>query len=204
MTLVTDLQYFTVSSSIINSLKYSDIYFPLYQIAKKTSFANRCIVSGSEGLITLSVPLVGGRGQRSAFKEVRICNRDGWRKRHWRTLESCYGRAPFFEFYKDSVHPFFEREYDYLIDLDQDITSWVMKALRFPGRLHFVLDESGMPSHAFENSAWKFLPNNYLESPSSPRYMQPFQEAVGFHPNLSIIDLLFCAGPDIINQAAPA
>ncbi len=47
----------------------------------------------------------------------------------------------------------------------------------------------------------KILPKNFQKDRENwkPRYPQVFEDRVGFQPNLSILDLLFCEGPNAIN-----
>jgi len=86
---------------------------------EKRSFRNRCIVSGSNGLIHLSVPVSQGRNQKCLYKDVRVNNMDNWQKQHWRTLFSCYGKAPFFEYYRFWLEDFFmKRKFEFLFDMN--------------------------------------------------------------------------------------
>ncbi|MDB5232722.1 MAG: hypothetical protein JWN76_3527, partial [Chitinophagaceae bacterium] len=137
MNLIIDLQYFTSVNSIFSFFQYTNIYFPLYQTVQKSSFANRCIVAGSNGLINLSVPLLEGRNQKLPFKEIRISNHEKWQMRHWRTIESCYRRAPYFEFYEEPVRKLLDKDHQFLANLDIEIMSWVMKVLKYPGEVHY-------------------------------------------------------------------
>lgn len=42
----------------------------------------------------------------------------------------------------------------------------------------------------------KFLPKNFQQESESVIYLQVFEERIGFQPNLSILDILFCEGPN--------
>src|SRR5688500_3069472 len=65
----------------------------LWDIAEhfeKMSFRNRYAISTANGLVKLSVPLLGGRDQRSAVKDIIVSNVQDWQTQHWRTLVSAY------------------------------------------------------------------------------------------------------------------
>jgi hypothetical protein len=49
----------------------------------------------------------------------------------------------------------------------------------------------------FEDARNKWKPTNFQED-ASVKYFQVFEDRIGFQPNLSILDLLFCEGPNAI------
>ncbi|MEM6265332.1 MAG: WbqC family protein, partial [Bacteroidota bacterium] len=77
--------------------------FVLYDSAQFTSqdWRNRNRIKTPQGLQWLTIPVRRHRlGQSIAETQS-----DGghWRKKHWRTLEQAYRKAPFFEQYRDSL-----------------------------------------------------------------------------------------------------
>ncbi len=176
--------------------QFSNIKIEQYESWQKMSFRNRAVVAGSNGLVDLSVPLEKGRGQRMLVKDVRISEHADWRKQHWRTIESCYSRSPFFEFYQDGVRELLEKKQVYLLDLNLAILAWVQKMLKNQSRVTLTgsyQKEYPAPDTDLRNY---FLPKNFLEQPFPFRYRQVFEDRIGFQPNLSILDLLFCCGPN--------
>src|SRR5205085_8316027 len=101
----------------------------------KMSFRNRFVVSGSNGLIHLSVPLVYGRNQKIPFKDVRVCYREKWQLIHWRTITSCYNRSPYFEYYRDELEKFFVNRWEFLFDWNLATLDWLREVLKFPTEL---------------------------------------------------------------------
>ena len=158
---------------------------------QKMSFRNRCVIAGSNGLIRLSVPIEHGRNQRVLFRDIKIDYRGAdWQQQHWRTIVSCYNRSPFFEYYADGLKQFFEKKYDFLFDLDQEIIHHLNK---------YLFDLQIIMNNEFEENeaALHFCsPKDFRQLPGSPRYRQMFEERIGFQPNLSILDLLFMEGPN--------
>ena len=193
--LLIDNHYFPNINWFKNSIKFSYIIFSPIERYKKMTFRNRCVVAGSNGLVSLSVPIENGRNQKLPFKDVRIARDEPWQKQHWRTISSCYGKAPFFEYYADYFRPFFEHDYVFLFDLNMEIINTINK--------YIVVNQDIIinDSNSLINGCTAYqedLPKNFQEK-SSIRYAQLFEDKIGFQPNLSILDLLFMEGPNAKN-----
>src|SRR6476661_10171035 len=111
------------------------IIFLLCEEYRKMSFRNRFVISGSNGPINLSVPLINGRDQKVPFKDVRICYREKWQVRHLRTITSCYNRSPYFEYYRNEFEKFFKNSWEFLFDWNLAALNWLKEVLIFPGEL---------------------------------------------------------------------
>jgi hypothetical protein len=189
---VIDNQYLgsiTYYKTLFNS-KYVEL--EAYERHLKSGFSNRCCIAGANGLITLSIPLIKGRNQRTQVSEIEIDNQQKWQIKHWRAIESSYMRSPWFEFYKDDLKQFYQKEYTRLFDWNKDLLTYVLKRLNWDGSLSISTNyETDLPGKVDNRN--KITPKNYLQFPSI-KYPQVFEEKLGFLPNLSIIDLLFCCG----------
>src|SRR5438128_369055 len=108
------------------------IIFILYEEYLKISFRNRFVISGSNGIIHLSVPLIKGRDQKIPFKDVRICYGEKWQLRHWRTITSCYNKSPYFEYYRDELEKLFKNRWEFLFDWNFEALMWLKQVLKFP------------------------------------------------------------------------
>jgi hypothetical protein len=179
-----DLQLFPTVNWCKISFQKTNIKFNLYQPYNKSRFSNRYQIAGADGAIKLSVPLVGGRDQKASIKELKIANDNNWQKQHWRTLVSCYGRSPFFEFYQPGLEPFFLKRYEFLADLQMDSLQWIKKMLKAKTKFEFSESEAGSAAGDLAEA-----------EKSEIIYPQVFEDRTGFLPNLSILDLLFCTGP---------
>ena len=158
---------------------------------KKMSFRNRYVVTGSNGVINLSVPLANGRNQRVPFREVKIANSERWQLTHWRTITSCYNRSPYFEYYRDGLEKFFINRWEFLFDWNLSVLEWLKEILKFPAEL-IVSDK--FPGGA-EDLRDKWLPKNFQKDTVVIKYPQMFEDRTGFQNNLSILDMLFNVGP---------
>ena len=166
---------------------------------QKMSYRNRCIITGSNGLINLTVPVVKGRDQKEIYRDVRINNNDQWRKQHWRSIFSCYGKAPFFEYYKDALEAFYEQDFEFLFDMNLQLFMWILKMLKIKATI--ILTESYNNTYSEETQDYRNLwqPRQQSNLPFTIPYIQVFQDRTGFQPNLSILDLLMNTGPEAIH-----
>lgn len=193
--LLTEYQYFG-SINYINALfHFSHIKFEVCESFQKMSFRNRMVIAGSNGLVNLSVPLEKGRDQKQLIKDVRISYSLSWQQQHWRTIESCYNRSPFYEFYRDSLENLYSKKPIFLLDLNREIRDWLWKVLKIPAEFSETTNyQTEFPDEIIDKrSHW--LPKNFQLGPYSLTYQQVFQDRIGFQPNLCILDLLFCKGP---------
>jgi hypothetical protein len=193
--IIIENQYFGTVNWYKMLFQEIDIIIEQYEAYPKTSFRNRCVIAGSNGLISLSVPLEKGRSQKAIFKDVKISNQQAWQEQHWRSIVSCYGKSPFFEYYRDGMETLFQKRFVYLIDLDLEILAWVKKQLK--------LTKSAEPTQSYQPQYEETTldlrdlvkPSQFQEVINPVIYQQVFEDRIGFQPNLSIIDLLCCTGP---------
>lgn len=192
--------------------RYDCCVIEQYDSYQKQTYRNRCVIATANGLQTLTVPVdVGGKkaegdSKKVEVRDVRISDHNQWRRVHWNALQSAYSESPFFEYYADDIRPFFERKYEYLIDFNEAIRQKMCELLDIETRVsyssEFMVQGSGFRVHG---SGFKdFREVIHAKHPQAdpdfqPRsYWQVFQHKYGFQPNLSILDLLFCMGPESV------
>jgi len=194
-------QYFPTLNWFKSSLLKTNIILLSSESYQKMTFRNRCVVAGSSGLINLSVPVFGGRVQRTPFKDVRICNQEKWQLNHWRTITSCYNHSPYFQYYSNSLQPFFFKRVDFLFEHNLSLLYWVKQVLRLTSEF-IITDELNKDLAGgiiIEDLRNKWLPKNFQTENPAFYYPQVFEDKIGFQPNLSILDLLFNTGPEALN-----
>jgi len=201
MTLLIDNQYFP--SFIYYKISINSVYIQLeqYEQWQKMSFRNRCLIAGANGMLPLTIPVVGGRNVNEIVKDVKIDNTKNWQSVHWRSIFSAYNRSPWFEFYRDEMEFFYNKKYEFLWDWNLELIYWVIKKLGAEIEVRFSGDYKKEPDpNHIKDMRNKILPRNlemYREE-CSP-YNQVFANRNGFLPNMSIIDLLFCEGKNSLN-----
>ncbi len=197
--ILLDIQYFGTINYINTLFQDLNIIIEQYESYQKMSFRNRCVVAGSNGMVNLSVPLEKGRGQKELMKDVRISHSANWQQQHLRTIESCYSRSPFFEFYRDGVWNLLEKPEIFLLDQNLKILEWLKKVFKFKGIISVTEKYQKSYPENLRDLRNSFLPKNQLTEAFGIKYTQVFEDRIGFVPNLSILDLLFCTGPEAVS-----
>ena len=169
-----------------------------YDSYQKQTYRNRCLIATANGVQALTVP-VEHNNDRMLVKDLRISDHNQWRRIHWNALQSAYSESPFFEYYADDIRPFFEKRYDFLIDFNEAIRETVCKLIDIQPQTEYT---SAYNSQWLESADYRDvihakhpLPDNDFEAKP---YWQVFQHKHGFLANLSILDLLFCMGPESV------
>ena len=189
---VIELQYFPQAAYIAQFLKYNELIIDAHENYVKQSYRNRCRILTANGVDQLSIPVIGS-GKKIPTREIRIDHSQKWLNRHWRAIQSAYGRAPYFEYYADELERILRNKHEFLFELSRDLLTQCLEYLQFDIELNFS--------------------NNYVESPEldlrdlislkstkDARFsfnQQPYQQVFGnnFVGQLSVIDLIFCEGP---------
>ena len=195
--IVGELQYFPPVSFFSTLFGETYLNLDIYEIYRRMSFRNRCLIAGAQGIISLSVPLQQGRNQQLPVNEVRISDTEQWQSRHFKSIRSAYNRSPFFDFYQDELAAIYQRRFELLTDWNICCLEWVKEKLAWRTEIRFT--ESAIPyqSDGIIDLRSRVLPKNFMEW-KPMKYRQVFEERSGFFPNLSILDLLFNCGPHSI------
>lgn len=165
---------------------------------EKMTFRNKYTISGSNGIIQLSIPLQNGRNQRATMKDIKIAP-EKWQVNHWRTITSVYARSPFFEFYADILQQVFDTPFIYLIDFNLATLTLLNRILKAQLNISFTDTYNKIYDDAIDIRSKEFKLTN---SEAFPSYYQVFADRTGFIPNLSILDLLFSEGPNTLQWLA--
>ena len=102
---------------------------------EKQTFRNRCLIRDAKGeLVRLTVP-VGKVEHKQLTRDIRISYQTRWQHQHWITLVSAYQHTPYFMYFADYLHPFYEKEYKWLLDLNDEMNE-TLAALLIKERPH--------------------------------------------------------------------
>ena len=163
---------------------------------QKGTYRNRMHIASANGFSRLSVPLLKGKNQHSPMATTAIDYRQDWRRHHFRALHTAYGKSPFFDHYADELMAFYEREYASLLELNlasiRLVHTWLLPEYPLSLTDHFRRDYP--PALDFRD---KMKANRELNISFAP-YVQVFASMAGFVPNLTILDLIFCTGPEAL------
>lgn len=169
------------------------LFFPKDRYQRQ-SYLNRTRIRLANKVETLSIP-IQGRRPRLSMDQIKIDHTQNWQAVHLRGLQSGYGKAPFFEFYFPYFEGIFESAEENLWNFNLSLLTMCLKLLRWPAILT-MFDGEVIPSDV-RDIRGQIIPGR----PFSDRiYYEPvsYTQLFGldFEPNLSIVDLLFCVGPE--------
>ncbi|RYY37209.1 MAG: hypothetical protein EOP46_03560 [Sphingobacteriaceae bacterium] len=176
-----------------NSYK-PDIYIEGEEHFPKQTYRNRANIYSPDGPLTLVVPVIKGSKNHTNVKDVRISYDFRWQRLHWMSLQGCYRRSAYFEYYEEEFAPFYEQRFDFLFDYNQQLLELILRLLKIKTALQFTSEyEANYPVRVadFRSNIHPKRENLTTVKP----YFQVFEERYGFLPNLSIVDLLFNQGP---------
>lgn len=175
-------------------VQYERVAIEVWDTFPKQTFRNRCTFPGPAGDLRLTIPVVKPQGSKTLTKDILISDQVNWRMQHWRTIQSAYGSAPYFEHYEQEIKDLLFSSFGELAYFNNHLSLWFLKQFSLTVELNFTSDYSRqIPDNSnyrevdFESESCML----YLSKP----YQQVYFQSIEFHPNQSILDALFCLGP---------
>lgn len=170
---------------------------------KRRKQVHRCDIADVNGVVQLTVPVGKPHGiPRATWSDVRVSNHGRWWHVHRVTLESAYGRTPFFEFYIDRFAPFLCAEaverYPSIIDFDAAIDAVIREILLLPPAPVFnaVAKEEGVSEGASADAVQTAASPDFCSGMIEKPHYQVRAAGLGYIPGLSVLDLIFNLGPE--------
>ena len=200
--ILSDLHYLPSIPYLSKFLSHPQILLEQHENYRKRSFRNRTLIATANGVLRLSVPLEKGKNEQLNIRKVRISYEENWPQRHWTAIQSAYGKAPYFVYYADDIRPLLEAKPTFLFELNLSILDTLFQILDLRPNVQLTqayLPETPVGMVDFRN---RITPQNYAdyrdENYRAVPYPQVFMEKTGYLPNLSILDLIFCQGPEAV------
>ena len=142
----------------------------------KQTYRNLCTIATPDGPLTLTVP-VKRVDSKQFTRDVEISYQKRWQHQHWIALVSAYKRTPYFDYYADFFHPFYEQETRFLVDFNE--------------KIHEVIVRLMANDMAMSNRQWAIGKNRTSD-------WSGLDLELTFGDGQSILDLLFEYGPETI------
>lgn len=155
----------------------------------KQTIRTRCELLGPNGKQLLSVPVERVNGNKTFIEDLKIVE-DGWRKIHWKTIETAYSSSAYFDYYGMEIKELLEENHTRLIDLNDSIHQRILHWLdiEIPTRFTTEYDSS------IEND-FRTVKFDTESSFTHENYHQVFRQKNDCMKNLSILDLILNQGP---------
>jgi hypothetical protein len=201
MKLLIDLQLFPSINYFKKLIESTHVRIEEYENFQKMSFRNRYLIYSSNGVAHLTVPIVGGREQKTLITDVEIDYSTDWRIKHWRSIRSAYSKAPFFDYYSSEIRDLLYSGENSLFNFNFFILKKLCNLLNVSLIISFTTGYYRTYDADILDYRNKLLPKSFQNDVDNwqPKYPQVFEDRYGFQPNLSILDLLFCEGPNARN-----
>lgn len=191
------MQYFGSIHYVKTIMKDGPIFFDHDAPFTKMSFKNRMVIVTSQGPLILTIPIAGGRDQKTPIKDILISYDNPWREQHFKSIKTNYKRAPYFEFYEQSLQELYLNQPLKLVDFLLLCANWLQTQLKIKWE---IINNEQSNSNKVLKYIDPWLPNNYYLLKELPKYQQVFSDKVDFVPNTSILDMLFNLGSKDINK----
>ena len=194
MPVLIETQYLPLIEFFCITRKADEIKIEVCEHFVKQSYRSHAFINAANGIEKITVPLTS-KGNRTQIRDVKIDDSLNWRNNHWRTFESAYRKSPYFEHYADDLNKVLMLQQTFLIDLNQQLLSACLQWLRWNIKISFTDSyNKTYPHFDLRNRLLSKQPYSERNFYRPVAYTQVFGKQ--FAPNLSIIDLVFCKGPE--------
>lgn len=163
----------------------------------KQTYRNRCEIISSNGLISLTVPVLLGSFHKTCMKESSIDHSKRWQNIHLRALISSYKSSPYFEYYFDLIEKVILKNHKYLLDLNMHSLHTVLEILKIDRQVNYT-EYFEKPEERDDDFRYEITPKKKIKDGVFlfENYAQVFDNKWGFKEMLSILDPIFNLGPD--------
>lgn len=161
---------------------------------QKQTYRNRTRILLANKVETLIIPVIGGN-KKVSYRDIEIDYEQKWLNVHLRGMQSAYGKAPFFEYYFPYLEKVYRAEPQMLFELNKQLLTLCLKLLHWD--IQIVSDVNKVDNAPLVDIRRIIEAKQHFDTRQfyQPRvYNQLF--GLDFVPNLSIVDLLFCMGPE--------
>lgn len=202
-----------------HKLAHCDIFIAMDNVQfQRRGVQHRNKIKTRQGEQWLTVPVCHSRRDEERINEMQINPEQPWAQKQWGSIVTNYSKAAYFDQYASELQAILTSEWFHLYDLDVAMIRWVMEKLQIKVPIVYLstLDVEGSKSELLINACKAVGANTYLSGSGGKRYMElekfdasdikiQWQEfnfptyeqlfpELGFIPNLSILDTLFCCG----------
>ena len=110
-------------------IQSSDLFVFLDDVQyEKNWVQNRNKIRTSDGSIWLTVPV--NTSLDYLLKDIKIENTTNWRVKHKKSIQINYSKTAYFKDFWPSLEQIYEKNFDFLIDVDMEIIKLLMKELQ--------------------------------------------------------------------------
>lgn len=194
MAIITELFYLPPIEYFVAILREKKVFIDVSENYQKQTYRNRAQVMLANKIETLSIPIIAGN-KKIKISHIKIDHSQKWMNVHLRGIQSAYGKAPFFEFYFPYLEQVFLKKFDLLTVLNRELLTVCLKLLQ----LDISVENHDKTTSESELKDLRGVIDAKTDHKERNIYKaHPYSQLFGldFVPNLSVLDLLFCMGPE--------
>ncbi len=195
--IIVELHYLPCVEYFVYLSSFQKVIINIGDLYTKQTYRNRARIHGANNVENLIVPIKKWQNQKTLTKDVEIDYTQKWLNRHIRAIRSAYGKAPFFEYYGDEILEIYHKKHIKLFELNIDLLTKCLEILDINIEIQFMEIKKHLDENSYYNALNEVNPKNAASRKSifvPEKYFQIFGK--DFVENLSIIDLIFCEGPN--------
>ena len=174
----------------------SNVIVEQHETWLKQSYRNRTIIVTDKGTLPLTVPVTKINGNHTKTKDMLVSFREDWPVKHWRSIETAYQNSPYFLYYSDKIKELFFSNAQNLVELNTALTKAVCEMIGIKTNINLSSEFVKTPAGNVIDLRFKLSPKQPSTINAFPEYTQVFFDKQSFISNTSILDLLFCLGPE--------
>ena len=173
-----------------------NIIFEVCDNYQKQTLRSRTYIAHAQGTLGLFVPIKHNKSnRRQKTREAESESAFGWAANHWKSIQTAYRTAPFFEFYEDDLKDLFTSESILLQEHNLRIIDRLMQLI---GK-EFSYSKTDAYQQDFVGKDWRHFGEKKSNSRVNfPNYIQVFQSNYDFISNCSVLDTIFNLGPQTL------
>ena len=218
MIVSTNQPYFAPYPGFFYKAQISDIFVILddVQFPRKSKWITRNRFKNDQGTLWMTIPVWKKGLGLQRISNVRICYNGNWHRKHLRSLQSAYAKAPFLADNIGIMEQILSQKFDRLLDLNLEIIKYIFQYLGIETKMMLMSELSvsgkgaslvidickslGATQFSVQSSALSYYDRRQFKAEridlisfSKPEYIYP-QMWGDFIANLSILDMMFTCG----------
>lgn len=201
-----------------HKIMISDVFVILDNVQfQKNYFINRNKIKTTQGDAWLTVPVLTSGHLEKTICDMQINTKTKWRKKHWKSIEIHYKKAPYFMDYKDYFESLYNKNWINLFELLNESMIFFINELKIDTEIYLqsqlgfkkkkqelileMCDYFNSDLFVFGRDGKRYVDPDYFKENNRKIYFQEYNHPIypqqfgDFISHLSIIDLLFNVGP---------